>query len=338
MSSTPDGRELTPVAGPRCNKRNLTPVAVAIWVPRAFLRCHSCERDSFRCLRKLIATVLLIAPLGGAVAFAAVSPTTLPLGDGKVTTSEPKRGWIYSCRPAAGGGPGAQVDGPWIQSSTWDSTQKIDISGSVKWRSTTAFRTAASELKITGNALPKHRTGVFPIRTTEPAYQYDRNPNAIRAQTLAYALPSAPKVTAKPTCVEMGPIGVMLTGAVLFNGVDEAGRDAVAHEIQDRCHGHPQQSGQYHYHSLSPCAAAGTSKTAHSKLVGYALDGFGVFGLRGERGGLLTNADLDVCHGHTHAILWRDKRTRMFHYHATLEYPYAIGCFRGTPVRTGPVG
>ena len=285
-------------------------------------------------MRKLIATVFLIAPLGVAVALAAVSPTALPLGDGKFATSGPKRGWIYSCRPAAGGGPGAQVDGPWITGSTWDSTQKPAVGGSVKWRSTTAFRTAASELKITGNALPRHRTGVFPIRATDSAYQYDRNPNAIRAQTLAYALPTTPRLQAKRSCVEMGAIGVMLTGAVLFNGVDEAGRDAVAHEMQDRCAGHPQQTGQYHYHSLSPCAAAGTSKTAHSKLVGYALDGFGIYGLRGVRGKLLTNADLDVCHGHTHAILWRGKRTLMFHYHATSEYPYTVGCFRGTPVRT----
>jgi len=286
-------------------------------------------------MRKLIATAFLIAPLGVTVALAAVSPTAIPLGDGKIATSGSKRGWVYSCRPAAGGGPGAQVDGPWIQGSTWDSTQKVAVSGSVNWRSTTTFRSAGSELRITGNALPKHRTGVFPIGATEPASQYDRNPNVIRAQTIAYALPTAPKVGAKPSCVGMGAIGVMLTGSVLFNGVDEAGRDAVAHEIQDRCHGHPQQAGQYHYHSLSPCAAAGSSTTAHSKLVGYALDGFGIYGLRGVRGKLLTNADLDVCHGHAHAITWRGKRVSMFHYHATSEYPYIVGCFRGIPVRTG---
>jgi hypothetical protein len=130
----------------------------------------------------------------------------------------------------------------------------------------------------------------------------------------------------------MGPIGVMLTGAVLFNGLDAAGRDAAAHELQDRCGGHPQMQGQYHYHSLSPCADAGASTSAHSKLVGYALDGFGIYGLRGVGGKLLTNADLDVCHGHVHAIAWRGTNVRMFHYHATREYPYTLGCFRGIPV------
>ena len=127
-----------------------------------------------------------------------------------------------------------------------------------------------------------------------------------------------------------------LTGSVLFDALDAEGRDAPAHEIQDRCGGHPERTGQYHYHSLSPCADAGSSAKAHSKLVGYALDGFGIYGPRGEAGRLLSNADLDVCHGHTHVIAWRGKQVRMYHYHTTAEYPYTLGCFRGTPVRTGP--
>ena len=38
----------------------------------------------------------------------------------------------------------------------------------------------------------------------------------------------------------------------------------------------------------------------------------------------LTNADLDECHGHDHSPLG-------YHYHATIEYPYTIGCYRGDP-------
>ncbi|MFN8426725.1 MAG: hypothetical protein U0X87_10785 [Anaerolineales bacterium] len=36
--------------------------------------------------------------------------------------------------------------------------------------------------------------------------------------------------------------------------------------------------------------------------MGYAFDGFGIFGYYGEDGSELTNADLDECHGHTHVI------------------------------------
>ena len=65
----------------------------------------------------------------------------------------------------------------------------------------------------------------------------------------------------------------MLTGAVIFNGLDAAGRDAVAHEGQDLCQGQPVPGSTYHYHSLTSCIA--DPGTAHSNLLGYALDGFG---------------------------------------------------------------
>jgi hypothetical protein len=175
------------------------------------------------------------------------------------------------------------------------------------------------------------------VQSSDDAYKYDRNPNSIRAQTLSYSLPAVPKRAAKPSCIA-GPIGIMLTGAVLYDGLDAEGRDAPAHEVQDRCAGHPDPTGSYHYHSLSSCADAGTSRTAPSKLVGYALDGFGIYGPRGAGGKLLTAADLDLCHGLTSVVTWRGKRLRLYHYVMTADYPYSLGCFRGTPVRARPSG
>ena len=73
----------------------------------------------------------------------------------------------------------------------------------------------------------------------------------------------------------------------------------------------------------------------HSAVVGYALDGFPITGRRGDAGKLLSNADLDACHGHVGTIVVDGKRVRTYHYHATLEYPYTLGCFHGTPLRLG---
>jgi hypothetical protein len=61
------------------------------------------------------------------------------------------------------------------------------------------------------------------------------------------------------------------------------------------------------------------------------LDGFGIYGPRGEGGKRLSNADLDVCHGHSHTVLWDGQMVTMYHYHFTDEYPYTIGCFKGQP-------
>jgi len=117
----------------------------------------------------------------------------------------------------------------------------------------------------------------------------------------------------------------------IFDALDALDRDAVAHEIQDRCDGHPQMSGVYHYHSIPSCMTGKESKKRHSGLVGFALDGFPIYGPRGDSGKLLANDDLDACHGQVGRI-WLDGRwRRTYHYHATLEYPYTLGCYRGTP-------
>ncbi|MGI9035432.1 MAG: hypothetical protein ACR2GD_05270 [Pyrinomonadaceae bacterium] len=59
----------------------------------------------------------------------------------------------------------------------------------------------------------------------------------------------------------------------------------------------------------------------HSEMICCGLDSFGIFGRFGENGRTLTNADLDVCHGHPRAIFWDGKIINMYHYHATEKYP-----------------
>lgn len=286
-------------------------------------------------MARLLLFLALGVVLGGAASAAigntaAVNPKRLPLGDGKYTTypGGAKKGYVYSCGPHNGGG-GAQVNGPWIHGKTWDSTAKVSVQGSVHWKSVLKISISGSKLKISGNGLPSHTTGVFPIAASDPAYRYDRNPNSIQARSFSYSLPANPKVASKPSCVA-GPIAVMLTGALLYDGLDAEGRDAVAHEVQDHCDGHPDPTGSYHYHSLSPCAKVGKSAT----LVGYALDGFGIYG----GGKSVSTADLDVCHGTTSVVPWRGKRVRMYHYVMTADFPYSLSCFRGTPVRVRPPG
>jgi len=187
---------------------------------------------------------------------------------------------------------------------------------------------------IRANNLPSHPTGVFPIARSDDAYRYDRNPNPIRPQNILLTLPAEPLPVPTPSCVPMGMIGFALSGTAIYNAVDARGRDAPAYEMQDNCAGHPQQWGQYHYHDRSPCLEDLRSQDGgHSDLVGYALDGFGVYGIHGEGGTMLTTADLDDCHGHDHTVLWDGEPRSIYHYHMTDEYPYTIGCFRGTPVQ-----
>ena len=270
---------------------------------------------------------------------AAVNPHRMPLGDGHVTTSAARRGYVFVCRKSNAPG-GASIDGPWIHGSTFDLAAKASVEGSVRWPTARfAIRRSRSRLVVAGNDLPTIGvTGTFPISPSSTAYRYDRNPNSIRAQSISYSLPASPRIAARSSCVTGGQIGVAINGVAIFDGLDAGDRDAVAHEVQDRCGGHPQQQGTYHYHAIPACLTKGDSARTQSGLVGYAFDGFPIYGPRGDGGRLITNADLDACHGRVETVTLNGKRVRTYHYVATLEYPYTIGCFRGTPVRTAPPG
>jgi hypothetical protein len=260
-------------------------------------------------------------------------PARLPVGDGKVSTSGPRRGWVYSCQAGNPGGGGAFRDGPWIKGDgTFDLTAKAHVDGSRIWPGRFRVKMGAKRV-ISGNGLPvKTPTGTFPVPSTDDAYQYDRNPNSIQAQSVRASLPAKPKAAARPSCLPMGPIGYAVNGVAIFNALDALGRDAVAHEVLDRCDGHPERSGTYHYHHIPDCLLKGASTKAPSKLVGWALDGYPIFGPRGARGKLFTDTDLDVCHGRVGWVVINRKRVRTYYYVATLEYPYTLGCFHGTPV------
>jgi hypothetical protein len=280
-----------------------------------------------------------LVPLAVAAVSAGPSPidvTRLPLGDGRVSTA-PRRGYVYACQRTASRPNGPDHAGAWIDGSSFDLTEKAVVDGQVRWQGRIRFSRTSSGLVVSGNGLPRNTlTGRFPIAPSDDAYAYDRNPNTISPQTVTLTLP-VPSAANKASCLPMGMIGIAANGVTIFNALDDSHRDAVAHEAQDLCDGHPQRRGIYHYHSIPDCL---TGKTAASqeKLVGYALDGFPILGPRSENGKLLTDADLDACHGHTARITVDGKRVRTYHYHATLEYPYTLGCFRGNPVKSPLAG
>ncbi|MGA8219522.1 MAG: YHYH protein [Solirubrobacterales bacterium] len=253
--------------------------------------------------------------------------TALPLGDGKTTTSTPQRGYLYECRALSGGG-GAASDGSWIHGSTYDLMGKVTVDGSVDWPNAKfAEKVKGKSLLLRGDGLPKHVTGTFPVQPSDDAYQIDRNPNRISAYSVSDKFATRPKYRKTPGCVG-GQVGVMTSGVALFSAVDGENRDAVAHEVQDSCSGHPERTGVYHYHGLPACIGTG-SPTKQSKLIGWALDGFPIYGPRGKGGRYLSNADLDECHGTTSKVTYLGKKRRLYHYVANYEYPYTVGCYRG---------
>ena len=250
----------------------------------------------------------------------------LPLGDNKYSTSSASKGFIYSCLKVGGGG-GAFKDGPWINTAngTWSKKDKnVTVDGSVSWSNASfSIKESGSKRELSGNGLPINNvTGVYPVSKSDDAYNYDRNPNSIQAQKVLKSIPLNPNYSEKPGCLNMGAVGYSLNGVAIFNALDGEGRDAAAHEILDVCGGHPERTGQYHYHDYSECMS---EKSSEPKLIGYMLDGFGLYKYPINP----TNNELDECHGKTSEVMWNGSKQSIYHYVITDAYPYTIGCYRG---------
>ena len=255
----------------------------------------------------------------------------LPVGDGKVVLDGPEQGFVYLCREGGEGG-GADVRGPWFVNgdTEYDLNLKISVQGEVTWDGTYAVEVDGDVRRVTTNDVPDdHPTGQFPVDPDDPAYEYDRNPNTISEQDLAYELDATPEVADEPSCMG-GESGVMNTGVALFNALDAGNRDAGAWEVQDSCEGHPEVTGAYHYHTLSSCI----DDVSVDTIIGWALDGFPITGPTVGEGNVLTTADLDECHGITSTLDIDGEQVTTYHYVMTQDFPYSVSCFRGTPAES----
>ncbi|HSX42946.1 MAG TPA: YHYH protein [Candidatus Saccharimonadales bacterium] len=257
----------------------------------------------------------------------------LPVGDGKYVADAPKTGYVYACTDYAknlGSDPGgANARGPWFinNNQSYDSAKKLRVVGNVVWQADFTNTVSGATRTITTNGLPSHPSGVFPIRTTDPAYVYDRNPNTIKGQAFTFALAATPAYSQTPHCMS-GTVGVMLTGIELNSAFDAGGRDAGAWETQDSCGGHPQSSGVYHYHTLSSCI----KDTSVHTVIGYALDGYPITGPQVGTDNVLTTSDLDECHGIVSSVQVDGTSVTTYHYVMTQDFPYSVSCYRATPI------
>lgn len=188
---------------------------------------------------------------------------------------------------------------------------------------------------ITTENLPNHKSPYWP--TNNALYQayngtnsnFHLNPNRISTQSITITLPLNPSEASNKQATSLGPIGVAVNGIVFFNQYAGPNNQALTNEINsfDQYLGHPQNSGQYHYH-VEPTYL--TSQFGNDAFLGLLADGFPVYGPV-ENGQTITNSDLDAYHGHTSATV--DFPNGIYHYHITPNQdPYINGNgYFGTP-------
>ncbi|KJD36531.1 hypothetical protein PW52_02450 [Tamlana sedimentorum] len=133
-------------------------------------------------------------------------------------------------------------------------------------------------------------------------------PEYFKDQVTTFVIPATPKYLKTTQSFGRGGIGIA------FNGVNydpPAPTHAIlaAHTIAplDDHGGHVNPHGGYHYHAATGSTKEIAQNDTHAPLIGYAIDGFGIFGLLDKNGNKPT--DLDECGGHFDNILG-------YHYHA----------------------
>ena len=184
---------------------------------------------------------------------------------------------------------------------------------------------------IESDGLPNHGSPYYTDSRYE-AYSgsnpsYMQNPNTISEQSFTFRIPKNPSEASTKQSTSLGPMGISINGVPFFN--QYAGpSQPLTDEINsfDQYNGHPQMTGQYHYH-IEPLYL--TSTNGRDGFLGFLNDGFPVYGPE-EDGSTITNADLDEYHGHFGPT--DDFPDGIYHYHITSEDPYINGSgFYGSP-------
>lgn len=215
-----------------------------------------------------------------------------------------------------------------------------------------------------------------------PYYTYEaKTPNPLKTVNQSWTIERYPKIAAQTTPVPLLGVAGFTVAGLPFEGPNEAAQppdqmygDPVYNGLMDGCMGHTSPQ-EYHHHALSvkclqkssvssatPWTLADPPKDQASPIIGWALDGFPVYGpiacmdknctqVAEMKSGYVKVGDpktyawkayaytavpadptvLDACNG-------RVGPDGSYRYHATSTFPYIIGCYKGTPTLGGGGG
>ncbi|MCB9744401.1 MAG: YHYH protein [Alphaproteobacteria bacterium] len=90
----------------------------------------------------------------------------------------------------------------------------------------------------------------------------------------------------------------------------------------DVCNGHAGRGDDYHYHAFPLCMVDQIQNASDDTVVGWAFDGYPIYGYNNPDGTVIEQGSLGTCNGKPDATYgWR--------YHASTSPPYFIQCLDG---------
>lgn len=129
-------------------------------------------------------------------------------------------------------------------------------------------------------------------------------------------------------------LGVAINGVPIYDytaGGEMNQEDLAHHQARhdtfqtgqlDECGGHAGRGDDYHYHVKPTCMIEQMANAGDDAIIGWAFDGFPIYGNNNPDGSLISDGDLDICNGQL------DEKYG-YRYHTSENSPYIIQCLMG---------
>jgi len=165
----------------------------------------------------------------------------------------------------------------------------------ISWLINTDGSTGYGNIATNVQSVYYTNTDVYVTATCIPGYDigpWAGNPNTPANQNFCFKITRNPQEnTGTKTATGLGHIGVWTNGVSIFNAKDAFSynnqgiwnQDALPNEGSsfDICLGHPAPNGEYHHHVNPTCLYDDQNDIVHSPIIGYAFDGFPIYGAYG---------------------------------------------------------
>ncbi len=149
----------------------------------------------------------------------------------------------------------------------------------------------------------------------------------------AAPIPLSPEFESTPKTRDAA-LGVAINGVPIYDytaggemSIDDlhhhqAKHDTVQTQQLDICGGHAGRGDDYHYHKSPDCMIEQMNNAGPDAIIGWAFDGFPIYGNTNPDGSPIAKTTLDVCNGQSDAFFG-------YRYHTSTDAPYIIQCLMG---------
>lgn len=178
---------------------------------------------------------------------------------------------------------------------------------------------------ITSNTYPDHTLMTGIVRTNEQI--------PVPAKDYAAPIPLTPVLQATPQTRDAA-LGIAVNGVPIYDYTGggemtledlqhhQAQHDTLQTEQLDVCGGHAGRGDDYHYHTKPTCMIEQMKNAGDAAIIGWAFDGFPIYGDNNPDGTPIAMGELDVCNG-------KKDDTFVYRYHTSSKSPYIIQCLMG---------